>query len=274
MPQQRKSGVYVPPEPTPINATEQRVITPVSTQQTQTTILLPPTFTPQTGAVSQGGGRVVNAGETSWYYVKTPSGRCERMKVSQKFVDVQTPRGWKFSLTDICKETPTSGCSECESCDPMKIALGTCDCGVHCGVRPPDPTPPPPEKCPTCADGYTQLGVWGSILDPCRCVKDEDDPCTKQCTTCDSDKCTECDAWDVPCENCRKKNGTCTDPTPPDDIDDCGCTFLDFGCKMGCYWKKYGIYVMVIGGLIGLGIVLWLLRPLFSVIGAFKGGSP
>ena len=40
------------------------------------------------------------------------------------------------------------------------------------------------------------------------------------------------------------------------------------------YWKKYGIYVMVIGGLIGVGIVLWLLRPLFSLIGAFKGVSP
>ena len=31
---------------------------------------------------------------------------------------------------------------------------------------------------------------------------------------------------------------------------------------------------MIIGGLIGLGFVLWLLRPLFGMIGAFKGGAP
>ena len=117
--------------------------------------------------------------------------------------------------------------------------------------------------------------------------------CTEQklaepCTTCDSDKCGNCNAWDLVCEDCNKKNGTCTPPTTPppcdmgcwitgrgcecgDDDDECG--FWDVGCKVGSWWDKYGIYVMIIGGLIGLGFVLWLLRPLFSMIGAFKGGA-
>jgi len=157
------------------------------------------------------------------------------------------------------------GCTECESCPPEKQAIGTCDCGIHCSVVDPD-DPTPPEPCPECPPNTISIGS-GSFLDPCRCVKD--DPCTTKCTTCDSDKCQECDAWDVPCETCRKKNGTCTTPA-----DECGCEFWDFGCKFQCWWDKYGIYVMIVGGLIGLGIVLWLLRPLFGMIGAFKGGSP
>jgi len=49
-----------------------------------------------------------------------------------------------------------------------------------------------------------------------------------------------------------------------------GCEWYDIGCK----WEKYGTIIMIVGGLIGLGILLWLLRPLFEVIGMFKGGSP
>ena len=213
------------------------------------------------------------------------------------------------------------GCTECESCPPEKQAIGTCDCGIHCGIDPDTGKPKPPKPCPECPPNTISIGS-GSFLDPCRCVKD--DPCTTECTTCDSDKCAECDAWDVPCEKCRQKNGTCTPPegcdlgclltargcdcgckdvkpcttcdstvcqecnawdlqcedcktkdgtcTPP--VDPCGCLPMDWGCKIGCWWDKYGIYVMIVGGLIGLGVVLWLLRPLFSMIGAFKGGSP
>jgi hypothetical protein len=215
------------------------------------------------------------------------------------------------------------GCTECESCPPEKQAIGTCDCGIHCGIDPDTGKPKPPKPCPECPEGYDGIGS-GSFLDPCRCVPPEDNPCTTECTTCDSDKCAECDAWDVPCETCRKKNGTCTPPegcdlgclltargcdcgckdvkpcttcdsdkcaecdawdlkcedcrtkdgtcTPP--ADPCGCLPMDWSCKIGCWWEKYGLYIMIIGGLIGLGIVLWLLRPLFSVIGSFKGGSP
>ena len=206
------------------------------------------------------------------------------------------------------------GCSECDSCPPEKQAIGTCDCGIHCGID--DETGP----CPDCPEGYDGIGS-GSFLDPCRCVPPEDNPCTTECTTCDSDKCAECDAWDVPCETCRKKNGTCTPPegcdlgclltargcdcgckdvkpcttcdstvcqecnawdlqcedcktkdgtcTPPVDL--CGCLPMDWSCKIGCWWEKYGLYIMIIGGLIGLGIVLWLLRPLFGIVKNVSG---
>jgi len=83
---------------------------------------------------------------------------------------------------------------------------------------------------------------------------------TGQC----SDKCGKCNAWDLMCEA-----GCATEAIAGDE-----CGFWDVGCKVGSWWDKYGIIVMIIGGLIGLGIVLWLLRPLFSMIGAFKGGSP
>ena len=91
----------------------------------------------------------------------------------------------------------------------------------------------------------------------------------KPCTTCDSTVCAECNAWDLQCEDCRKKDGTCTPPETP-----CGCLPFDIGCEIGCWWEKNKNYVYIIGGIIGLGILLWLLRPLFGMIGAFKGGSP
>ena len=69
----------------------------------------------------------------------------------------------------------------------------------------------------------------------------------KPCTTCDSDVCKECNAWDLQCEDCHKKNGTCT-PPPPE--------------KTWAFWAK------IIAVVIGIGVFLWLLRPLFS-----RGGS-
>ena len=45
----------------------------------------------------------VTPGALTWYYVKKPSGVCERLNVSQNFVDRMTSQGWIFSLTDICK---------------------------------------------------------------------------------------------------------------------------------------------------------------------------
>ena len=67
------------------------------------------------------------------------------------------------------------------------------------------------------------------------------------CTTCDSDKCQECNAWDLQCEDCHKKNGTCTPPPEP---------------KTTLFWVKIGLVIFA------LGVFLWLLRPLFS-----RGGS-
>ena len=70
----------------------------------------------------------------------------------------------------------------------------------------------------------------------------------KPCTTCDSDICKECDAWDIQCEDCRKKDGTCT---PPPET------------KTMLFWAK------IIAVVIGIGVFLWLLRPLFS-----RGSKP
>jgi hypothetical protein len=61
-----------------------------------------------------------------------------------------------------------------------------------------------------------------------------------------------------------------THNSPPEE---CECGFWDVQCKWNCGWEKYGTIVMIVGGLIGIGILLWLLRPLFSMIGAFKGGA-
>ena len=69
----------------------------------------------------------------------------------------------------------------------------------------------------------------------------------KPCTTCDSDVCQECNAWDLQCEDCHKKNGTCTPPPEP---------------KTTIFWVKIGLVIFA------LGVFLWLLRPLFS-----RGGS-
>ena len=65
---------------------------------------------------------------------------------------------------------------------------------------------------------------------------------TGQC----SDKRAECDAWDVGCELGGGFTDIITDP-------------------VSSWWDKYGIWVYVILGVIGLGVLLWLLRPLFGV---------
>jgi len=61
-----------------------------------------------------------------------------------------------------------------------------------------------------------------------------------------SDKRAECDAWDVGCELGGGFTDIITDP-------------------VSSWWDKYGIWVYVVLGVIGLGILLWLLRPLFGV---------
>ena len=70
----------------------------------------------------------------------------------------------------------------------------------------------------------------------------------KPCTTCDSDVCQECNAWDLQCEDCHKKDGTCTPPPEP---------------KTTLFWVKIGLVIFA------LGVFLWLLRPLFS-----RGSKP
>ena len=77
------------------------------------------------------------------------------------------------------------------------------------------------------------------------------------------------------CQACKDGTGQCSEKVPQ-------CNSWDIGCEVtggitnpiGSWWEKYGIWVYVILGVIGLGVLLWLLRPLFGMIGAFKGGSP
>ena len=73
---------------------------------------------------------------------------------------------------------------------------------------------------------------------------------TGQC----SDKRAECDAWDLGCELGGGFTDIITDP-------------------VSSWWDKYGIWVYVVLGVIGLGILLWLLRPLFGVAKNITGIS-
>ena len=52
--------------------------------------------------------------------------------------------------------------------------------------------------------------------------------------------------------------------------EDCGCTAWDIPCELGCKfgWLKWVLLA------VGIGVLLWLLRPIFNLIGIFKGGSP
>ena len=44
--------------------------------------------------------------KTKWYMVTSPSGKIEEKKVSQKFIDTMTARGWKFELIEEPKPKP------------------------------------------------------------------------------------------------------------------------------------------------------------------------
>ena len=132
---------------------------------------------------------------------------------------------------------------ECKNCSNMDLALGLCNCalkGEPITVDPDDPDiqiPNAPTTGINCQAGFTRVldkttGVWSCMPDT-----------VGTCTTCDSAICKECDAWDLQCEDCHKKNGTCT--TPPEE-------------KTNWFWAKI---ILVI---IGIGVFLWLLRPLFS----------
>ncbi len=102
----------------------------------------------------------------------------------------------------------------------------------------------PEIKFPTMEDLFGAIDKHGCECEACKNG-------TGQC----SERRAECNAWDVGCE----VGGALTDVVAN---------------PVGSWWEKYGIWVYVILGVIGLGILLWLLRPLFSMIGAFKGGSP
>jgi len=189
---------------------------------------------------------------------------------------------------------------ECKNCSNLDLALGLCNCalkGEPIIVDPDDPDiqiPNAPAPGINCQAGFTKVldnttGVWSCMPDT-----------VGTCTTCDSAICKECDAWDVPCERLHKANGTCTPASPQNPKCDIGCWLtgggcecekkedecdlgcwitgrgcecngngeecgmFDIGCKVGKWWKEYGTIVMIVGGVIVLGILLWLLRPLFG----------
>jgi len=152
-----------------------------------------------------------------------------------------TGRGCDCGCKDVkpCTTCDSVVCVECNAWD-----LQCEDCRKKDGTCTPPETPPP-----------CDLGCLMTFRG-CDCgCKD-----VKPCTTCDSTVCAECNAWDLQCEDCKKKDGTCTPPVSP-----CGCLPFDIGCEIGCWWEKNKNYVYIIGGIIGLGILLWLLRPLFGI---------
>ena len=67
------------------------------------------------------------------------------------------------------------------------------------------------------------------------------------------------------CEACKNGTGQCSEKVPH-------CNAWDIGCEVtggitnpiGSWWDKYGNWVYLILGVIGLGVLLWLLRPLFG----------
>jgi len=94
-----------------------------------------------------------------------------------------------------------------------------------------------------------------------------------------SDKNPKCDAWDIgcelfgapdkhgcECEACKNGTGQCSEKVPQCDAWDIGCEVTGgITNPIGSWWEKYGIWVYLILGVIGLGVLLWLLRPLFGI---------
>jgi len=68
----------------------------------------------------------VTPGQLTWYYVKKPSGICERLNVSQNFVNQMTSQGWIFSLTDICATEPEPEEPQTDVVDPPGVAETSC----------------------------------------------------------------------------------------------------------------------------------------------------
>jgi len=106
-----------------------------------------------------------------------------------------------------------------------------------------------------------------------------------------SDKVPCCNAWDIgcelfgcidkhgcECEACKNGTGQCSEKNPK-------CNAWDIGCEVtegvtdiitdpvSSGWDKYGIWVYGILAVIGLGILLWLLRPLFGIAKNITGVS-
>jgi len=135
---------------------------------------------------------------------------------------------------------------------------------VGASYVPPTAQPNGGLDCPDCKHG-------------CECEN-----CKKGIGEC-SDKNPKCNAWDLGCElfgaidkhgcecqACKDGTGQCSEKNPV-------CNSWDIGCEVtegvtdiitdpvSSWWDKYGIWVYGILAVIGLGILLWLLRPLFGI---------
>jgi len=131
--------------------------------------------------------------------------------------------------------------------------------------------------------GLPQLpDIFGDLFKPkdtgCEC-----EACKTGTGVC-SDKNPKCNAWDIgcelfgandkhgcECEACKNGTGQCSEKNPV-------CNSWDIGCEITggkpLIPENTWFWIKIILVVIGLGILLWLLRPLFGMIGAFKGGSP
>ena len=97
---------------------------------------------------------------------------------------------------------------------------------------------------------------------------------TGQC----SDKNPKCDAWDIgcelfgandkhgcECEACKNGTGQCSDKVPQCDAWDLVCEGTG-GATVGVIGgTNYFFWIKIILVVIGIGVLLWLLRPLFGV---------
>ena len=103
---------------------------------------------------------LVPPGELTWYYVKKPSGICERLNVSQNFVNQMTSQGWIFSLTDICPTTEDIIPPELEPEEEP-----TTDDVIPPGEKPEEPTVTvddfEPQPTPT---GLANFGIAGILF--------------------------------------------------------------------------------------------------------------
>ena len=164
--------------------------TPASTTQTSGFEFFPSAYAEsESGLDSHSIGQLVTSTSTSaqggltWYYVKKPSGVCERLNVSQNFVNKMTSQGWIFSLTDICATEPEPEVTTVEV-EPPGVAETSCymvhgqqvelteqavDYYINAGVTvtpceaiEPTPTPTPtPTTTPT---GLANFGIAGVLF--------------------------------------------------------------------------------------------------------------
>lgn len=235
MPQQRKSGVYVPPE---VNATEQRVNVPVATQQTQTTILTPttppptgkwnpttdPTYPSMYGAPYVPPNYVppVKTGNLDARVSQIESDITELSRIQQTYPQVMGTASQK-SDADIWAHLDDHVWGHTGNQNAIYPQLQKTQAEIREEVHP---------KLQSLGDAMLEAQAHRTSIE--QKVENK----AERGHSHNGNEC-DCDAWDISCE---------------------------LGCKFG--WLKWVLVA------IGIGILLYLLRPIFNLIGIFKGGSP